>query len=287
MTAVALNPITDTLAPSDGGPHGGQMTITPDQAARILADRNNRNRNIAASVVAKYARDMRSGNWLLNGDAIRFAVDGSLLDGQHRLAAIVKAGVPVRSFVVWNLPAESQATMDDGRKRTMANVLELDDIGGSHSKTAASILRRIILLDRGYTDGSGGGSAAPTKTEMREYLADNPDVIRAAEVADQIRSARGIRCAASTVGLAYLLCARKSQADADAFFDKLRTGAGLDEGHPVLVLRNKLATDGSTRLRTETGEALAWFIRAWNAYRAGKSIRILRQKTNDRFPVPS
>lgn len=280
-------PTIDAVAHTDPtvGPRSGQMTVTPEQAQRILAERNIRNRNLSSATVAKYARDMAAGNWLLNGDAVRFAADGTLLDGQHRLAAIIKAGCTIRTFVVWNLPVEAQATMDDGRKRTMANVLELDG-RDAHSKTVASILRRAILLEKGVIDGSGGGSAAPTKSEMQAYYVDHPDILSAAAVADQMRATRGIRCAASTVGLAYLLCARRSQSDADEFFRMLRTGAGLTENHPALVLRNKLAIDGSTRLRTETGEALAWFFRAWNAYRAGRTVKILRFKAGDHFPFP-
>lgn len=54
----------------------------------------------------------------------------------------------------------------------------------------------------------------------------------------------------------------------------------------MLVLRNRLASDGTTRLSTENPEVLAWFIKAWNAYRAGKRLRILRHKANDAFPMP-
>lgn len=280
---LALNPVTGAFTETRlGEPRTGVMTITPEQAADILAQRNTHNRTVSALHVDRLARDMTNGDFLMNGDAIRFASDGTLLDGQHRLAACVKSGVTIRTVVVWNLPAEAQATMDDGNKRTMAHVLQLDG-KGSHAKTVASILRRVIMLERGSLTNT---SLSPTKAEMSAYLEAHPEITDAAMVADQVRNARSIRCAASTLGIAYYLFAAKSRRDADAFFEQLRTGIGLEAGSPVLALRNRLSTDGSTRLATESPEVLAWFIKAWNAYRTGKQVRILRHKSNDRFPEP-
>lgn len=281
MDTLALNPITGSLDEARvGEPRTGVMTVTPTQAGQILADRNNRNRKISVNHVGRLARDMANGDFLMNGDAIRFAADGTLLDGQHRLAACVKSGATFRTVVVWNLPAEAQSTMDDGSKRTMQNVLQLDG-KPQHAKTVASILRRVILLERGSMTNTAN---SPTKAEMSAYLEAHPDVVEAAMVADQVRSARGIRCAASTLGLAYFLFAQKSPAKAAEFFEGLRTGVGLEEGSPILALRNRLSVDGSTRLATESAEVLAWFIKAWNAWRAGKSMRILRHKSNDKWP---
>ena len=86
---------------------------------------------------------------------------------------------------------------------------------------------------------------------------------------------------------AYWLFAGKSPAKAVEFFDGLRTGAGLPAGSPILVLRNRLSLDGSTRLATESPEVLAWFIKAWNAWRADRPMKILRHKAGDSWPQVS
>lgn len=282
MQTLALNPITGNLDEARvGEPRTGIMTITPQQATQILADRNTHNRKVSPIAVTRLARDMANGDFLMNGDAIRFAADGTLLDGQHRLHACVKSGATIRTVVVWNLPSEAQATMDDGNKRTMSHVLQLDGRATKHSQTVASILRRVILLERGSLTST---TNAPTKTEMSDYLDAHPGVTEAAIVADQVRNARGVRCAPSTLGVAYFLFSQKSPAKAAEFFELLRTGAGLEEGSPILALRNRLSVDGSTRHKTESPEVLAWFIKAWNAWRAGKSLRVLRQKSNDKWP---
>lgn len=73
-------------------------TITPQKAAEYLK-KNRVNRNIRRHTVDKYAEDMRNGAWELNGESICFSENGELKDGQHRLMAIIKAGVPIKSAV--------------------------------------------------------------------------------------------------------------------------------------------------------------------------------------------
>lgn len=63
--------------------------VTPEMAENILAARGP-NRNVSASVINKYARDMLAGRWQLNGQTIKISKDGQLLDGQHRLEAAKK-----------------------------------------------------------------------------------------------------------------------------------------------------------------------------------------------------
>ncbi len=77
--------------------------MTPQEAARLLAC-NGHNRNVSEVLVERYARDMRCGAWKQNGEPILVARDGTLLDGQHRLLAIQRAGRPQTLLV----PARSR-----------------------------------------------------------------------------------------------------------------------------------------------------------------------------------
>ena len=73
--------------------------IGPDGAKKFL-DRMIYNRNVSPSRVTAYAVDMRSGSWDLNGQAIVLDENGLLLDGQHRLLAIIESGVTLPMLVV-------------------------------------------------------------------------------------------------------------------------------------------------------------------------------------------
>lgn len=65
-------------------------TITPDRAKQLL-EMNTRNRNVLHSNLDILTEEIRKGRFVANGDAIRIAKDGTILDGQHRLLACVRA----------------------------------------------------------------------------------------------------------------------------------------------------------------------------------------------------
>lgn len=74
------------------------MQVTPEIAKRWLT-RNPRNRVARPATVARYARDMAAGKWHLDGSPIRFDATGTLLDGQHRLAAIIESEATIITAV--------------------------------------------------------------------------------------------------------------------------------------------------------------------------------------------
>ncbi|MFA4972409.1 MAG: hypothetical protein WC683_07330 [bacterium] len=90
--------------------------ITLDTAKRYLAASKG-NRRINEFRVDTYVRDMLAGRWYI-GETIKFDSNGVLLDGHHRLLAILKYGLPVRSLVTRNLPPESIRGIDLGQPRT-------------------------------------------------------------------------------------------------------------------------------------------------------------------------
>ena len=70
-------------------------TITPEKAVEYLRHNTNNYRKLSLATVSKYVAEIKAGRWQLNGETIVFGEDGILKDGQHRLAAIAKAGKPI------------------------------------------------------------------------------------------------------------------------------------------------------------------------------------------------
>ena len=77
------------------------LTITPSMAEEMLS-KNKSNRKLRNTVVNSYASQMASGKWHLTGQGITFGKNGQLLDGQHRLSAIVLANTAVEMLVVYD-----------------------------------------------------------------------------------------------------------------------------------------------------------------------------------------
>lgn len=100
------------------------QVITPQMAEDWLAQNANFQRKLRQSIVDRYARDMLNNTWTLTHQGIAFDSKGRLIDGQHRLAAIRKAGVPVKMVVARDAPATSFDHVDLGFGRTTADVFK-------------------------------------------------------------------------------------------------------------------------------------------------------------------
>jgi hypothetical protein len=75
------------------------VTITPELAGQLLA-MNTENRRLRPSHVAYLARAIERGEWQMPPDAIMVSDSGRLLNGQHRLTAVVRSGKPIQSYLV-------------------------------------------------------------------------------------------------------------------------------------------------------------------------------------------
>ncbi len=103
-------------------------TITPKLAAEYLKKHNTHNyRPLRRSVYKPYAEDMRNNRWELNGEPIVFSLDGTLKDGQHRLAAIVESGKTIEMVVVRDV-ADDVQIYNVGLRRTMPQIVNAMNI---------------------------------------------------------------------------------------------------------------------------------------------------------------
>ena len=102
------------------------MMVDPALAASWLAKNTQHNRPRRPVVVAGYAEQMKAGQWHLTHQGVAFDVNDALIDGQHRLAAIVQANVIVPMMVTVNAPSVSFEMLDCGVKRTVADRLVMD-----------------------------------------------------------------------------------------------------------------------------------------------------------------
>lgn len=118
-------------------------TITPDIAAEYLLTMG-RNRSLRAAAVAAFAQQIRSGEFSLIPEGIAFDASGALRDGQHRLAAIIMSGTPVRMNVHRGLTEEQIAAIDQGTARTAADVEVM--AGDAHGRLHVSIVRQCAVL---------------------------------------------------------------------------------------------------------------------------------------------
>lgn len=126
-TLEILHSLGTLVSPQDVGGTGMRaeiVIVTPLLAATWLSQNSKSQRTISAPTVEKYAADMRSGNWALTHQGICFNVQGVLVDGQHRLQAVIQAQTSVQMLVVRGLPLEYESQIDQGYGRTLAQVVK-------------------------------------------------------------------------------------------------------------------------------------------------------------------
>ena len=257
------------------------VTVTPDMAIEML-EKNNMNRNIDQKRVDQYAQDMKAGRWVLNGTTIVFADDGTLLDGQHRLWAIVEANVPIQLLIVYNADKDSIVTMDIGKVRTASNIMQIER--SAHSVTAATMTKLLWLHD--FVDSNLSPATCRmdvNNNDLREFYNERKDMIeQAATVAERVHHP----FVKSHMALAFCIIGR-STAHRDklkSFFDTLKTGSNIDMRHPIMTLRNRLL-DNRLKVRVlSVQETLAAYIRVWNAYVRGKDLTVIRWNATEPMP---
>jgi len=137
-------------------PYNVVMDVTPSQAFAWL-EGNTHNRPLDQAHVERLARDMKAGRWRLTHQGIAFDTTGLLVDGQHRLWAVIEADVTVRMRVFFNEPPESRHVLDTGQRRNNLDVLRITGQVGEVTTTLLAALRAMMAgLDsrlRRYTPG--------------------------------------------------------------------------------------------------------------------------------------
>jgi hypothetical protein len=133
--------------------------ISPEKAKKYLAQ-NTSNRSLRRSLVSRYAKDMKSGNWKLTHQGLAFNAHGVLLDGQHRLAAVVESGLSVEMLVTRGVESGTQLVMDDHAKRSASDALTLDH-GYRITALQVAVVRAAVELN-----GPAFISVRQTKTEL-------------------------------------------------------------------------------------------------------------------------
>lgn len=261
-------------------PTASIVFVTPEIAARWL-DANTRNRNVRHATVSTYARDMHAGNWHLTGESIKFAADGSLLDGQHRLHAIIKSGVTVPMYVMRGITPEAQRVMDTGRKRTASDALAIK--GDANSALLAATTRLALGV---ATEAPDPGRYEATHAEIEAFITEYPNIRESVDFARQV--ARRTDCPPAVVAYTHWVLSAINRDQASDFWTAAADKVGLSDGDPVIALTNRFAESRRNREQLTKRTYLSLIYRAWNIRRAGKTARFLRVNSpaGGLVPVP-
>jgi hypothetical protein len=203
--------------------HSEATKITPELARKWLGQNTAGNRNISKRTVEAYTREMIAGRWLLTHQGIAFNRTGELVDGQHRLHAVVASNATVTMMVTTGLPLEFNSPIDHGYGRTLAHLT-------GKSTRWVGCVRGLLILESGQL----GLSFKATVGSIEEcFVRHEPSVLA---VLESIPDRLAVRLPTSMLAaLAYAWPINPPKMK--AFADQLASGEMLKRGYPALSLR--------------------------------------------------
>jgi hypothetical protein len=242
----------------------GWIDVTPAMAAKWL--RNNfGNRPVRQDTVRAYARDMLNKVWVPTHQGIAFNDEDVLIDGQHRLKAVVLSGCTIRFMVTFGLPSQiaghemtTMDAVDRGNTRSVADQLVIQH-GFKHGSKTAQLSAALASLCCG-------------ERTRRLSVGQTLEVYRAFEksasyVIEHRSKETGIRAAGVMAGFAFALATEllpfglyagwDKETPISTMFKALITCEGLKEGTPMHQLRRFLTSDESKLFTPTLNRGLA------------------------------
>ena len=260
----------------------GLESVSPEKAAELLANRAG-NRPVRQAKVRAFARDILAQRWMDNGQTLSIGTDGKLLDGQHRLLAIIEAGKTVSLRIVRGVNPAAFRTIDSGSARSFGDVLSIQGEASSSTLSAAVRFLAVYRMRDGKNIERGGQSpgASLTHQELSDALASEPDIrasLPFAKVGTMLGSGSAL-----WVFLHYLL-SRRDSVLAELFFEGLYSGTNLKEDDPILLLRQQILRWRTMQRSITATELAGRVIRTWNHTRKGNKISKIQVKEGDELP---
>ena len=262
--------------------------ITPE-GAKLLLQQNYNNRPLKAPHVNWLADQMKKGDWRMDGSPIRVAKSGRLLDGQHRLQAIINSNTSQDMLMVYGLDESVFATIDTGKNRTASDTLFIANV--KDAPVTAAIVRMILNYERAVAmyklSLKGKASKMPVTNQDILEFSQTVDLSTHIKKAGKWVKAQAIYTKAEYAFFYYVLSSIDNLI-ADSFLESLASGIGLGATSPIYVLREKLIMWKSKDTPPTGIDRLMLIFKAWNMVRADKpcSKSFVYDHAEDGFIIP-
>ena len=254
--------------------------LTPSLATQLL-ELNTLNRPLNDQHVIRIARQIVERKWKYNGDTIKISENHEVLDGQHRLWAIIEAGIAVDTIIVYGIQRDAFATIDTIRKpRSGGDTLALNGVK-TYRQVCAGALSWLLRYQKGCIE----------TYRQPEYRIENSDIEAAwqahpmmARAVEQTMKARRVANPAIT-GFAYYVMHNQCEAIADQFIRILIDPTATPIKHPFFHLRGYF-TAQRDRGPKDPVMSIALIFKAANAVKQKKDMHILAWRNQGARPEP-
>lgn len=262
-----------------------EITVTPELAKRWLKT-NVHNRKVSKQNLDFLVNQMKDGKWKFNGDTIVFDEDGNLLDGQHRLEAVVVSGRDVESNVTFGIERDTFHTIDTGKVRNSADVLSTQ--GYKNALVVAAAAKLVMSLESGVKGVASGGlkSTKFDNLDVLNFVKTRTDFADVVGEAHKIWQSMPSRFVSGRIFCAmYYMFYKKHTNQARAFMKSVALGVGIESDSPAFHLRNRLIKMHGDKLnKFSVFHKTAIIAKAWNFARKDEKIGRLNFRRDENFP---
>lgn len=254
------------------------VNLTPT-LARMLLTRIGDNRKPKRATIQRYAHVMNADQWKLTHQGIGISVRGEVIDGQHRIYAVIEAGTTIEILVVRGVSQDAMLVLDDGVQRTDADSIRIADFGlRDLEQIEATSAKRMVR-------GVRKRLRPISRADLRSFILRHRPAIQASYRAlwqeGRVPNVTHSEVVAVLARASYT-CTREELLAAAAF---LATGKQTtDRLEPLLVLREWLLKAARLDLRQRYGKAERAISMFLNGSRLGS--RRLTEAREELFPLP-
>lgn len=273
------------------------VLVTPEYAKRLL-EKNISNRPLTKRIVDWYAYQMEIGQWTLSGQTMSISERGELLDGQHRLHAIIKSGVSLWFTIAYNVPSSSFINYDNLKSRSAKDALAVEKIPNALAMATmiaaynSIITGQLASLGFGFTisgnnsrSGLGKSKLRFTNKEVIELYHSNSELWQEVfkNAASYYKSKSILKLSQIGAIIYYLINDKMhDKAKVFEFFRQLHTNENVTN-KTIFYLREKLIDDAMSQYKMMPRMKYVFLVKTWNAYVAGKEFKIFKYSEDDNF----
>jgi hypothetical protein len=220
------------------------------------------------------------GKWIVNGDSIKFSVSGDVLDGQHRLWAVIYSKMAIRTLVVRGVDDRAFATIDALRKnRSASDLLHLRGLTKYRHITAGA-LQWLVRHERSVIEEWKAPQNRVENADVEKAFAEHPQVAHSAERASQLRYIYP----AAMIAFLYYVVSEQNQSLAERMLDTLNDATGAGQNDPFFLLRAYMTS--RTKLPKDPVMTIALAFKAANAESRGRKLQALLWRRQGVVPEP-
>jgi hypothetical protein len=253
-----------------------KMFISPEMAKQLL-EQNTKNRNISFNRVTRYANDILNARWVEDtGELIKIDINNVIVDGQHRLSAIVKARKGIYCHIATDLSPLVFEVIDSGKSRNCADILTISGIPNA-TKVAAFIQSYNLIRSPYYRASKSSTENQLTPKMVLAYYNNNKhfidEVIKRSSHLYNIFQRVWVN---GEVTLFYGLLTSIDNAKGREFMRQVCQGTDVTN-ESIIVLRNRLISDKIHSSKSSLpSHRRALVIKTWNAFYTNKTIKSLK-----------